>query len=89
MAVYDVGDGTIRVPLHLSPQGSVFVVFRRAAVDKDRIVTVKRNGDTILDAETAPSQDLQATPGGAEDVHDNFTLALWAKPVPTRPCTRR
>ena len=42
---------------------------------------MKRNGDTILDAKTAPPPDPVRTPAAARNVHDNFTLALWAKPT--------
>ena len=80
-AVYDVAEGTVRVPLHLSPHGSVFVVFRKEAPGTDRIVAVRHDGETILDAKTASSRDPASTPGAAADVHDNFTLAVWAKPA--------
>ena len=80
-AVYDVAEGMVRVPLHLNPHGSVFVVFRREAPGADRIVAVRHDGETILDAKTASSRDPASTPGAAADVHDTFTLAVWAKPA--------
>ncbi len=80
-AVYDVADGVTRVLLHLNPRGSVFVLFRRAAVDRDRVVAVQRNGATILDVRAAPSADAERGPLSAGSVHDNFTLALWANPT--------
>lgn len=50
LAVYDSDEGVIRVPIHFDPSGSVFVVFRNdAGVEKDRIVSVIRNGDLAID----------------------------------------
>ena len=44
-AVYDQADGCVRLPLHLDPSGSVFVVFRGgAAIEPDRITSVSRDG---------------------------------------------
>jgi hypothetical protein len=66
-AVYDVAEGTVRVPLHLNPHGSVFVVFRREAPGTDRIVAVRRDGETILDAKTAASREPASTPVATAD----------------------
>jgi len=78
--VYDAGKDSVSVPLNLQPHESVFVVFRRAAPDANRIVRVQHNGNVILDAKSVPDTGLAATSESADGVHDNFTLALWAKP---------
>jgi hypothetical protein len=77
-AVYDVGPGTVSLPLHLGPHGSVFVVFREtAAADPDRIVSVRRNGQpllsTVLTKRTSPAEDPESA--------GTFTLAAWVKPA--------
>jgi hypothetical protein len=75
-AVYDEAGGTTRLPLHLGPHGSVFVVFRGKA-DASRIISVTRNGEPLLDTKwtpPAPQDTAPAKPG-------NFTLAVWAKPA--------
>jgi hypothetical protein len=49
-AVYDTAGGIMRVPIHFEPSGSVFVVFRSdAGLEPDRVVSVTRNGEPILD----------------------------------------
>jgi hypothetical protein len=47
-AVYDERTGITRLPIHFGPIGSVFVVFREPA-EPDRIVSLKRDGQTALD----------------------------------------
>jgi hypothetical protein len=48
-AVYDVADGSVRMPIHFGPTTSVFVVFRKPAQDS-RIVEVTRDGQPCLAA---------------------------------------
>ncbi|MFA7003566.1 MAG: glycosyl hydrolase, partial [Verrucomicrobiia bacterium] len=75
-AVYDEAGGTVRLPLHLGPHGSVFVVFREPA-DAKRVVAVTRNGEPLLDTKwppPVPADTASAKPG-------NFTVAVWAKPT--------
>ena len=56
-AVYDRAAGCMRLPLHLEASESVFVVFRSgAAIEPDRIVSVSRDGETVL--ATAPAEKL-------------------------------
>jgi len=77
-AVYDVADGTVRLPLHFGPHGSTFVVFRKPAA-KDRIVEVRRDGRTVLGTtlgKTAYGQTGSREPG-------SFSLAAWVKPGDT------
>ena len=73
--VYDVAGGETRLPVQLGPYGSVFVVFRQAAVS-DRIVAVTRNGEPLLNT-AAPS------PITTTLVSNNFTVAFWANPSDT------
>jgi hypothetical protein len=48
VAAYDEQDGRIRLPVHLDPNGSVFVVFRDGApVEGDRITAVSRDGARV------------------------------------------
>lgn len=47
LSVYESLEGTTRLPLHLDPSGSVFVVFRKKA-EEDAIVSVKKDGKSIL-----------------------------------------
>ena len=61
-AVYDEVDGRVRVPMRLEPNESVFVVFRaKAGIERDRIVSVTRNGEPVLDTKVAAT----ATDAGA------------------------
>ena len=75
-AVYDIVDGTVRLPLQLGPHGSTFVVFREAA-DPHRLVEVRRNGEALLGTQlprTAKAGPALGKPG-------SFTLAAWIKPA--------
>lgn len=73
--VYDVAAGRVRLPLHMDPAGSLFVVFRSPA-RSERVLSIDRDGSTILSSEpfgapkTAPNRD----------VTDNFTVSVWVKP---------
>jgi hypothetical protein len=75
-AVYDETDGTLRLPLHLGPHGSVFVVFREKT-DASRVVSVTRNGEPLLDTKWTPPAKTEVAPAKP----GNFTLTVWAKPA--------
>ncbi|MBI4658823.1 MAG: hypothetical protein HY735_08270 [Verrucomicrobia bacterium] len=63
IAAYDMADGMTRVPIRFEPSGSVFVVFRGGAkAEEDRIVSVTRNGDPVLDIRSTNFHEAQ---GGA------------------------
>lgn len=81
--VYEVGKGTVRLPIHLGPHGSVFIVFRGAPVDAERIVSVSRDGRTLVDLRTGAKQDARRIRDASGDVAGTFTMALWAKPTDT------
>ncbi len=85
LSVYDDADGVINLPLHLGPNGSVFVVFNppglRAA---NRIVSVTRNGEAVLDTKVRLPQESEV-PSACKAVTNNFTFAVWAKPLVSTP----
>ncbi len=53
-AVYDTAGGVTRVPLRLDPYGSVFVIFRKGKPESDRVVSVTRDGQVVLDTAAGP-----------------------------------
>ncbi len=78
-AVYEQKDGAVRVPIALGPHASVFVVFGSERAAAERIVTVKRGSETILDATASvASPATSQTPGDL--AAGNFTVAVWARP---------
>jgi len=79
-AVYDVAEGTVRMPIQLGPHGSTFVVFREP-VGAARVVSVRRDGEVLLDAKTAVAPESETACAGDADVVDDFTMALWVKPA--------
>jgi hypothetical protein len=79
VAVYETVNGCTRLPLHLDPCGSVFVVFRperRAAVDP--VVSVTRDSQPVLQA-AAPEASVRALESSS-DLAGTFTLCGWVKP---------
>ncbi|MCU0960573.1 MAG: hypothetical protein MUF48_10765, partial [Pirellulaceae bacterium] len=62
VAMYDVTDDSIRLPLHLGPEGSVFVVFRRGAAAHDRVLAVRREGKTLLDEKVPDTTSTTISP---------------------------
>lgn len=82
-AVYDVHQGTVRMPLSLGPHGSAFVIFRApAAPSTDRIVSVLHDGQEVLSAK--PKADRPADRGDAagrgDEGANHFAFAAWIKP---------
>lgn len=73
-ASYDLTNGTVRLPLHLGPNESVFVVFRGEAA-QDRVVNVTRNGQPLFDLSALAPHEVSTAPQAG-----SFTLAIWAKP---------
>ncbi len=82
-ALYDVRDGTVRLPLHLGPHGSVFIVFRKAKAEADRIVSVSRDGKKLIDLRAGQVKGSEPIEDAAGDAAGTFTMALWAKPTDT------
>ncbi|HWB82902.1 MAG TPA: glycosyl hydrolase [Bryobacteraceae bacterium] len=64
-----------RVPVHLDPAGSVFVVFRFAAEPR-RVTEVTKDGASIV--QTKPFPIPAAAPH--RGVTNNFTICVWVKP---------
>jgi hypothetical protein len=73
--IYDKSDDGIRVPLQLSPAGSVFVVFRSAAAAR-HFRSITKGGKPIV--ATVPFPAFQ--PGRQRDVTNDFTISVWIKP---------
>jgi hypothetical protein len=73
--IYDLAGGRVRVPVHLDPAGSLFVVFR-APAHAGRIVSIARDGAAVLGSQpfAAPK------PAPHRDVANNFTVSVWIKP---------
>jgi len=72
---YELVDGRVRMPLHLDPAGSTFVVFRSQGREK-QILKVDRSGNSLLSTE--PFASIKA--GRYPDVKNNFTISVWVKP---------
>jgi hypothetical protein len=78
VAVYDEGDGVTRVPMRFEPSGSVFVVFRSAKPESDRILAVTRNGEPLLDAAWKAQKEPRADNNAG--ITNAFTMAAWVRP---------
>ncbi len=73
-AVYDVGEGRVRLPINFGPASSVFVVFRHKAAT-DRIAQVTRDGQPLFDMAEPRTAERNAP------AVNTFTMAVWAKPA--------
>ncbi len=56
-SAFEQKEGITKVPLWLEPNGSVFVVFRKSATDLDPVVSVTRDGQSVLRA-TPPAPKI-------------------------------
>src|SRR6185369_13012038 len=78
-AVYDAGDGVVRLPIRFDPNASVFVIFRRQnPVEPDRVVSVSHEGLPVLLTKFGDQPGAHYTTN--ENVVNNFTMAVWVKP---------
>ena len=75
VAVYEVAEGCVTLPLRLDPAGSVFVVFRRVA-GSSPWQEVLRDGAPVLSVKTP----LARTATGRASVVNTFTVCAWIKP---------
>jgi hypothetical protein len=75
LTLYDQSDAGTRVPLHLSPSESVFVVFRSPSPSQ-HLRSIARDGAAIATSDPFPA--FQA--GRHRDVTNDFTLSVWIKP---------
>jgi hypothetical protein len=74
VAIYEVTDDRVRMPVQFEPYGSVFVVFRSAPARQ--IHFVKKDTVTIIS-----TKDFVQPPRKLfKEVSDNFTVSFWAKP---------
>ncbi|MBN2506965.1 MAG: hypothetical protein JXQ71_09750 [Verrucomicrobia bacterium] len=79
VAIYQEAEGCTRLPIELQSQESVFVVFRHAGQpERDRIVSVSRDGETVMDLAWQARQDPASDNNAG--VTNSFTMAVWAKP---------
>ena len=78
-AVFEVANGVVSLPLQLGPHGSAFVVFREPATG-DRIVSVHRDGELLLDARWSPPPPAAPSDAG-KTAANNFAWAAWVKPT--------
>jgi len=75
ISVFEEADGLTRIPLKFEPSGSLFVVFHKgAAKPAERIVSVKRDGQELIDM-GAPGKR-----GATNEVTNTFTMVAWVKP---------
>jgi hypothetical protein len=80
-AIYGSTNGTTRVPIRLSPAGSVFVVFEdEPQPSADPIVEVRRDGEVLVDTGSVLEQTQLPEPGPA--VTNDFAFSVWVKPEP-------
>jgi hypothetical protein len=74
-AVYEAVDGSVRMPICLGPNGSVFVLFDgKEAPAAEQVLSVTRDG--AVQVTTKPPPDASQ---GAN--RDNFSFAVWARPI--------
>jgi hypothetical protein len=73
--VYTVEQGRTKVPLQFEPSGSMFVVFRSPASNKN-LSGILKDGNSIVSTKTYAISPV----GKYADVTNNFTIAAWVKP---------
>jgi hypothetical protein len=68
IAVYDQLGGRSRLPLHLAPHGSVFVVFRAGErIEANRVTAISRGGEQVINL-NGKDQELSAKAKTTPDV---------------------
>jgi hypothetical protein len=78
-AVYRLTEAGVQMPLVLAPHESVFVVFRQPAEGVDPVVSVSRDGQTVLDTDL--NVDRAGHHNAADPAAGDFSFALWVKPA--------
>jgi hypothetical protein len=73
--IFDESDAGIRIPLQLSPAGSVFVAFRSPAPGR-HLRSIAKEGKVIGGSDPFPAFQ----PGRQRDVTNDFTISVWIKP---------
>jgi hypothetical protein len=80
VAIYDERDGCVRLPIHLDPDGSVFVVFRDGArLEQDRVKALSRDGAPLLTTDRQGFRRQRVD--NNEGLTGTFTFAGWVKPA--------
>lgn len=74
-AVYELVEGGVRMPIRLSPAGSVFVVFRSPAGAR-RLTAIRQDGEVLLGCRRFSLPAVGRYPG----VANNFTISVQAMP---------
>ncbi|MDB5250785.1 MAG: glycoside hydrolase family protein [Segetibacter sp.] len=75
VAIYEIKDNSVRLPVQFEPYASVFVVFRSPA-SKDGLHSLEKDNITVLSTKGFPP-----LPGKLyENTTNNFTIIFWAKP---------
>lgn len=72
---YEVLENSTRLPLHLDPAGSVFVVFKSKSANAG-IVSVEKNGKKIMSTLSFPKKSDNEYAQSAND----FSVSVWVKP---------
>jgi hypothetical protein len=87
LAMYEITNGTTRLPLRLEPCGSFFVIFRSvAAPASERLTRVRRGEHELTDFRAAPGKErLESSLVQTEGEPSTFTMAVWAKPTVNIP----
>jgi hypothetical protein len=74
-AIYATDEGRVRLPLHLEPAQSVFVVLRSEAEGNPAARSLSKDGTPIVQTERFPQPSAVEKP-----VENTFTIAAWVKP---------
>jgi hypothetical protein len=79
ITVFKEQDGEIRIPIHMEPSGSLFIVFRSGKVrDSNRITSVTFDGKEFVGFDFKEAQVI--TQPQTVDAIQNFTIAGWVYP---------
>lgn len=73
-AVFEAGDGRVRLPLSLGPNASVFVVFRPGKLRFDPVLAVIRNGQSVFPTPATPRKIAIENIRVRRDVSGNISL---------------
>ena len=76
VALYDLRDNRVRMPLQLEPYGSLFVVFRNKAYGEN-LVAIEKDNELLLSSSEFTSLPPKLY---SKEVQNNFTISFWAKP---------
>lgn len=75
VAIYELVNDRVRMPLQLAPYASVLVVFRKPAA-QPQWHSVQKDNETVLGTKNFPA----VTPSLNKEAANNFTIVFWARP---------